>query len=282
MSGKEDVMGTGKKIAAAAVGTTVAWAYAIKPRIKDKPDLTLFSTYDYANGGCHDFGHNKPENSKESFEEALRHGYGIVMDVRVSRDGVPVAFADHELWRMCGAEGKVEQTSCKQLKELRLLNTDMTIPTLQEALDIVDGQVPVLLNIRSWKENSGFLCARISEVLDKYEGIIAVESLDYKVVRWFRLYRPNIIRGQMTERRSVGKFDIGAYLCRFVREWLLTNVMTRPDFIACHLADRGGISLRFCKILYHVPLVYWTICTTQEYETARDDDAVVVFEDIEP
>jgi glycerophosphoryl diester phosphodiesterase len=275
-------MGTGKKIFALALGTTAAWAYAIKPRTKDKPDLTLFSTYDYANGGCHDFGHNKPDNSIEAYEEALRHGYGIVMDVRITKDGVPVTFSDHELWRMCSMDGKVELTKYEKLKNYKLLETEQGIPSLEEALDVVDGQVPVLLNIHSWKENHGFLCTRICEVLDKYEGIVAIESLDYRVVRWFKNYRPNVIRGQMLEKRSMGGFEVMSTAGQFAREWLLTNWLTKPDFISCHLADRDGISLRFCKLLYHVPLIYWTICTTQEYEIAREDDAVVVFEDIEP
>lgn len=275
-------MGAGKKIFALTVGTVAAWAYAIKPRTKDKPDLTLFSTYDYANGGCHDFGHDKPENSIEAYEEAMRHGYGVVIDVRVTKDGVPVAFSDHELWRMCSAEGKVELTKYDKLKECKLLGTDQTIPTLEEALNVIDGQVPVLLNIKSWKENYGFICTRVCEVLDKYEGIVAVESLDYRVIRWFRNYRPSIIRGQMLERRSLGKFELMSAAGQFAREWMLTNCLSRPDFVSVHLADRDGISLRFCKLLYHVPLVYWTICTTEEYEIAREDDAVVVFEDIEP
>ena len=69
---------------------------------------------------------------------------------------------------------------------------------------------------------------------------------------------------------------------QFAKNWLLTNFMARPDFISSHIVDRKSISLTFCRMLYHVPVINWTICTMKGYEKARMDDAIVVFEDIEP
>ena len=257
---------TAKKIFWITAGTIAAWAVAIKPRTKGKPDMTVFSAYDYANGGLHDYCKNIPENSLKSFEKAMKHGYGVVMDVRITKDGVPVVFSDRGLWRMCSVEGNIEDKTLDEIKDLTLLETEMKIPTLEEALNLIDGQVPVLLNLKS----------------KEYDGIIAVEALDFRCVRWFMRYRPAVIRGQMFEKSVDFGDSFFTFIKQFAKNWLLTNFMARPDFIASHIVDRKSISLTFCRMLYHVPVINWTVCTMKGYEKARMDDAIVVFEDIEP
>ena len=273
---------TSKKIFWIATGTLAAWAVAIKHRTKGKPDMTVFSAYDYANGGLHDYCKNIPDNSLKSFERAMKHGYGIVMDVRITKDGVPVVFSDRGLWRMCSVEGNIEDKSIDELKEYRLIDTDMTIPTLEEALNLVDGQVPVLLNLKSLNGDYLNLCENCAVVIDQYDGVIAVEALDYRCIRWFMRYRPAVIRGQMFEKRVDFGDSIFTFIKQFGKNWLLTNFMSKPDFISSHLVDRKSISLTLCRILYHVPVMNWTVCTMKGYEKVRMDDAIVVFEDIEP
>ena len=275
-------MGKAGKIILASVGTLAAWAIAVKPRTKDKPDMSLFLSYDYANGGLHDFCKNMPEHTLKSYELAVQHGYGVVMDVRITKDGVPVVFADHELWRMCSKEGTIEDSLYEEIKDLKLLETEEKIPTLKEALELVDGQVPVLIQLKDWGDNTTELCENTSLVLDEYEGIFAVESLDYKVVRWFMRYREPYIRAQMLEKSIDLGNSVFEVLSHVAKNFLLTNCLSKPDFISTHIVDRRSISLRLCRHLYHVPVMYWTICTLKEYETARLDDAIVAFEDIEP
>lgn len=273
---------TSKRIFWITVGTVAAWAVAIKPRTKGKPDMSIFSAYDYANGGLHDYCKNFPENCLDAYEAALKHGYGIVIPVRITKDGVPVAFADHELWRMCDIDGVVEEMTLEEIKQYTLLDTKYQIPTLKEALELIDGQVPVLVQLLVQDENYSELSENTAMVLDEYDGVFAVESLDYRCVRWFMRNRPAVIRGQMLEKRVDFGDSIISFLRQFAKNWLLTNNMSRPDFISSHVVDRRSISLRFCRLLYHVPVMHWTVCTLKEYEKSRLDDAIVVFEDIEP
>ena len=273
---------TASKIFWITAGTIAAWAYAIKPRTKDKPDMTVFSSYDYANGGLHDYCRNVPEHTLTAFRAAMKHGYGVVMDVRVTRDGVPVVFPDHELWRMCAMDGDLEGMTLEEVKQLKLLNTEHTIPTLSEALELIDGQVPVLLQMRTFGGNYSELCESCAVALDQYDGVIAVEALDYRCVRWFMRYRPAVIRGQMLEKSVDFGDSFFSFAKQFAKNWLLTNCATKPDFISCHMVDRKSLSLRFCRLLYHVPVMNWLVRTMKEYETARLDDAIVAFEDIEP
>lgn len=273
---------TASKIFLFTAGTIAAWAYAIKPRTQGKPDMTVFSAYDYADGGLHDYCKNAPENTLSAFQSALLHGYGIVIEVRVTKDGTPVVFSDHELWRMCSTEGVLEEMTLEELKTHTLLETDSKIPTLSEALEMVDGQVPVLLQLKTSGNNVNELCEACAMVMDQYDGVIAMESLDYRCVRWFMRYRPAVIRGQMLEKNIDYGETFFSFLKQFAKNWLLTNCTSRPDFISCHIADRRSLSLRFCRLLYHVPVMNWTVRTMKEYEAARLDDAIVAFEDIEP
>ncbi len=264
------------------VGCAAAWAYAIKPRTKGKPDMSVLLNYDYANGGCHNFKGKRPENSLSACEDAMLKGYGVVVDVRLTRDGEAVAFTDRELWRMCGVEGTVEKTKLAALKELCLLNTEEKVPTVKEVLDLIDGQVPVILRLNTWLDNYGTLCEAVCESLDEYDGVFAVESADYRAVRWFRQYREGYIRGQILEKTLQKTRTILEGLKSFFHESLLTNVFSRPDYVSVRFCDRQNLSLKLCKFLYFVPVFHWVIRTMDEYEKSRVEDACVVFEDIEP
>ena len=45
---------------------------------------------------------NIPENSLPAFQEAVRQGYAIELDVRLTADGRLAVFHDDTLQRMCG------------------------------------------------------------------------------------------------------------------------------------------------------------------------------------
>ncbi len=80
-----------------------------------------------------------PENTLVSFRRAREQGADAVeMDVHLSRDGVPVVIHDHLLLRTTGTEGRVDQMTLKELKQLdagRFFNPKFAgerIPTLEE------------------------------------------------------------------------------------------------------------------------------------------------------
>ncbi len=270
------------RISALTLGAAAAWAAAVKPRTKYGPDLSVIARYDYANGGLYDFYKRMPENSLPAVRKAMVNGYAVKLDIRLTKDGIPVAFTDHELFRVCGVDGSIEETRFSNMKDLKLMETEEPLCTLEEMLNKIDSQVPVILNLKSWRDNYGSLASAVSDVLELYEGIYAVESPDFRVVRWFKEYEPEVLRGQVYEKQTVGGRDLaGALLC-FAKNFLLTNFIASPDFISVDYYDRKNISLRYCRLLYHVPCIYENITSMDEYEAARTEDAIVVFEEIEP
>ena len=108
--------------------------------------------------------HRAPENTMSAFELAVSEGAeGIEMDVRVTRDGVPVVFHDASLKRMMGKETRVSVLDASDLarvdvggwfnrrfpKRAKQEYSKTGVPTLVEALALLEGfSGPVYLEIK--------------------------------------------------------------------------------------------------------------------------------------
>ena len=97
----------------------------------------------FAHRGLH--GPGIPENSLAAFRAALEFGAGIECDVRLSGDGQVMVFHDHDLRRMCASALAVEATRAEMLAGQKLYDTGEHIPWLSELLELVAGQVPLLV-----------------------------------------------------------------------------------------------------------------------------------------
>ena len=67
------------------------WLWAIGPQLP-QADFSAFHKYDYAHRGLHNREKGVPENSLMAFELAARGGFGMELDVQLSKDGELVVF----------------------------------------------------------------------------------------------------------------------------------------------------------------------------------------------
>ena len=193
-----------------AVGICVAvvllvlavWIFLILPRIRNAADRELIGVH-YAHRGLH--GENVPENSLAAFALARNAGYGIELDVRLSRDRRVMVFHDDTLKRMCGVDRRVEELTCAELQSLRLAGSDQTIPTLDQVLALIGGRVPLLIELKGTGRDESPLCKRVSKLLDDYAGAFAIESFNPMILSWFRNYRPRFARGILVTRTKPGE-----------------------------------------------------------------------------
>lgn len=265
-----------------AIGTVAAWACAVRPRIFDKPDLSEIRRFDYARGGWFDRKKQIPENSLPAFRAAVEHGYGIRLDVRLCRDGEPVVFRDSRLFRMCGADGTVENSTLEELREMQLDGTENGIPTLEEALGEIDAQVPVILCLHSEEDNYNSLASQACAACDCYDGVFTVEADDPRVLRWFRKNRREYIRGTVIDGRHTSGNDLMHLLWDFCCFSMLLNFLTEPDYVSVSLDSRINPSLWICRLFYRIQRMDWTVRTLEEYEAVRTAGSIAVFEEIEP
>lgn len=237
--------------------------FLIAPRMVKRADRTAFIGYHYAHRGLFDNDSDAPENSLLAFQKAVDAGYGIELDVQLSKDNQLIIFHDASLKRMCGVDGKVWNYTLEELQQMKLLHSDQTIPTFQDFLKIVDGKVPFILEYKLDRAQTK-VCELANEVLKDYKGAYCVESFHPLALLWYRKNRPNVLRGQLCEEFFRDK-KYKRNLLMTILSFLVFNVVTRPDFIAYNHLHADNISRRICKILGALSVTY-TIKSKDEYK----------------
>ena len=96
-----------------------------------------------------------PENTLAAFQKAVELGCQMIeLDVRLSRDQVPVVLHDHTLARTAGDPRRVDQLTAAQLQQFdagRWFAPEFSgerIPTLAEALKTIPGHIVVNVEIK--------------------------------------------------------------------------------------------------------------------------------------
>lgn len=252
-----------------------AYFCLIFPRVFHRPGLNFLLGRHYAHRGLFNNKTEAPENSISAFCKAAEAGYGIEMDVQLSKDNVPVVFHDASLKRMCGVDGNVWEYTLEELKQMHLAGSSATIPTFEEALAAIDRRVPIIveykLDIAQTK-----VCELSNELLNRYGGPYCIECFHPLALIWYRKNRPDVVRGQLGQ--SYWKEKQFRNRPRFLLlSLLVSNIATRPDFIAFRHQDAANLSRRLCR-LFGALSVAWTIKSQKEYEKVRDSFDLFIFD----
>lgn len=123
----------------------------VKPIRKEFLDPTSKNVLVASHRAVH---HQLPENSLPAIKEAIRLGVDIVeIDVKVSKDGIPMLMHDGKVDRTTTGKGGLETQTFEALRKLRLVSngkvTEEMIPTLEEALQIAKGNILVDLDLKT-------------------------------------------------------------------------------------------------------------------------------------
>ncbi len=265
-------------VIAAAAGTLILYLTAIKPRTHHRPDRRPFMGMLYAHRGLYDNNSQAPENSMAAFSRAVSAGYGIELDVQLSKDGIPVIFHDFFLKRMCHMPGKVSDYTYAELSRMHLLGSDETIPTLENFLAMVSGKVPLIIEYKSESWHCG-ICSRTDRLLHDYNGVYCVESFNPFVLLWFRMKRSRVMRGQLSDNFS----DARLHGLRYVMmQYLMFDFLTRPDFISYNHRYYRNPSRMICRRLFHGLSVGWTIKNQKELESMDKEFDMLIFDSFIP
>lgn len=113
----------------------------------------------YAHRGLHNLSEGVPENSMAAFRRAAEHGYGIELDVQLTRDGQVIVAHDYDLKRICGIEKEIDSLTYEELSRFPILGTEERIPLLEDVLKLVKGQVPLIVEIK-YKHLGSTICKK--------------------------------------------------------------------------------------------------------------------------
>ncbi len=255
------------------------YLFLMMPRVGNRADTELLLG-NYAHRGLWD--ETIPENSLAAFARAVSLGYGIELDVRLSRDRRVMVFHDEDLARMCGVKGKISDYTFTELRRLRLKGSEQMIPTLDEVLALVRGRVPLMIEIKGADASpNAALCVRVAHRLDTYAGAFSVISFNPLVLSWFKNYRPSFARGQLVtkSRNHKKKGSRAISLALFL---MFFNFVSRPDFLSVKFVYQRRPDLLLCQRLFHTPVFLWTIRQKGDYLACRKHGFYAVFERIRP
>ena len=229
----------------------------------------------FAHRGLHTKDHSIPENSIPAFDAACEHGYGIELDVRITKDGEVVVLHDDNLERPCGVDDVIDNFTFDELSEFRLWGTEYKIPLFKDVLKCVNGRAPLIVEIKPCKE-SKLLSQKTMEILAPYEGDYCVESFDPSIVRWLKLNAPVVLRGQLANPLSEYDKKI-PFIWRFFASRCIFNMLTRPHFVAYQCGPKP-LFVKLTKLLGAMHFA-WTSHPKEmggnPEVDARDNDAVI-------
>lgn len=250
----------------------------IRPRLK-KPDASPFTGCCFAHRGLHNIELGIPENSLSAFECAVNSGYGIELDVQLSSDGVPVVFHDATLSRMCAIDKRVNSLTFEELKTHFLANTPEKIPSFSEVLSLVNGRVPLLVEIKMDHLDLN-IPARVNELLSEYPGFYCMESFHPAALWWYRRHRPDVLRGQLSTHFNVENRTLNPL--QYLLGKMVLNIISRPDFISYNWRFRRDLSLFLCGRLFKAYTAGWVIRSEKEMDTCRKHFDMFIFEGFMP
>ncbi len=239
-------------------------------------DTKAFEGRAFAHRGLFDNEAGIPENSLAAFRRARARGFGVELDVQLTKDGQVVVFHDDTLSRVCGDDGKIGDYAYHELKRFRLLKTPERIPLFSEVLKEL-GDVPVICEIKVAKgADYQALCEKALPLIKEYRGNICIESFNPYAVGWFRKNCPDMIRGQLT-MNFMKDADGLPFLTRLAMSELFVNCIGRPDFVAYGVDWGETLGFKLCRS-FHPMLAAWTVTSQEQQQELRRRYHSVIFD----
>lgn len=238
--------------------------------------INWLSLTPFAHRGLHD-GNSVPENSLLSFKRAIDNNYGIEFDIRILSDKTVIVFHDKSLERMTGLAKRISQLTIEDVKKQNLLNTEQIIPTLSEALEFINGRVPILIEIKN-ESRVGKFEKIVLNTLASYKGTYALQSFNPFSLIWFKYNAPQIPRGLIWSNYSNSKY---AVFIAYALKYLSLNWLSKPHFYSFDIRALPIKDIQQSRFK-GVPVLSWTISNYEELNKARRYSNNIIFENIDP
>ncbi len=238
-----------------------------------------------AHRGLHDVSSGRPENSPAAFLAAIEAGVGIELDLQLSKDGEAMVFHDYDLGRVTGETGPVRQRTAAELGAIALTGWSDTIPTLRQVLELVDGRVALLIELKdqdgAMGPETGPLEAATARALLGYNGPVALMSFSaYSVAEAARLM-PELPHGLVTSPFDPEEMSLVPEARRETLSRIADYDRVGASFISHNHTDLGSERVAELKS-QGADILCWTIRSQEQEDEARKVAANVTFEGYTP
>lgn len=256
------------------------YLFLAAPNVGRRSMMKPYEERYFAHRGLFNNETDAPENSLNAFRKAVEAGYGIELDVQLTTDGKLVVFHDENLDRICGVDKILHKCSFDEIEQYPLAKSDSRIPLFEDVLAVVDGKVPLIVEVKSEGDYIATTKAA-AEMLDHYNGTYCVESFHWGVGRWYKKNRPNVIRGQLSMDYFKEKPNLN-FLVKIFLSDLLLNCFSRPDFIAYEHSQANRLSYRVIRKFFPVENVCWTVKSQKQLDEAKKIFQCIIFDSFIP
>ena len=238
----------------------------------------------YAHRGLHSQG--IPENSMAAFKAALDGGYGIELDIHLTKDGDLAVIHDTSLKRTAGVDVNITDLTLAELSNYRLEGTEETIPAFYQVLDLYAGKAPLIIELKADGNNQEQLVDTAVSAMQGYTGPWCMESFDPRCVYYLKKNHPEVIRGQLAENFFSSANSLPWYI-KLILSCSLANFLTQPDFVAYRFDHRNNawyntLTNTIWQKVWGLQSVAWTIRTLGDYNTAVKEGWLPIFENFRP
>lgn len=196
------------------------------------------------------FASNRPENTLRAIEEAAAIADAIEIDVRRCGSGELVVIHDETVDRVTNGEGRVDEHTLEELRQLDVLGTGEGVPTLAEAVDAIPDTVGVNVDLKE----PGTEADALAELTASHPQPV-VASSSREVLSGCRDADPDVPRALITDQEGTDSVEMAIDLeCGFLH----------PSIRVCEKrlvneAHRAGMSVNA-----------WTVDTRSEAETLAE------------
>ncbi|MBB3974853.1 glycerophosphoryl diester phosphodiesterase [Rhizobium azooxidifex] len=232
--------------------------------------LSWLTAQPIAHRGYHDMNRTVWENTLSAFSRAVDAGFAIECDLQYAADGVPVVFHDEKLERLCAIPGDVRAKTSVELGMLSIGGTKDKVPTLAQLLKLVDGRVPLVIELKGLKDDDEGFVASVLEIIEDYEGPIALMSFDHWLLKELKeLDAPRPVG------LTAGGIDPETF---FVHEEAMQLGL---DFISYFYADLPNPFITKERKA-GIPVITWTVRDGAAVEKTRAEADQMTFEGFDP
>jgi glycerophosphoryl diester phosphodiesterase len=236
-----------------------------------------------AHRGLHDRARGIIENMPGAAQAAVSGNFAIECDIQLTADGEAMVHHDDELGRLTEGSGALLGKSAAELKAVKFNDTSERMMSLGDLCALVNGRVPLVIEVKSHFDGDRKLVKRMAEVLSSYDGPAVGMSFDPDQVEALRELIPSRPRGIVAERHyTEADWPEASPAQRRGMTHLRHFFRTRPDFVAYWVDELPTAAPWIARNVFGCPLLTWTVRTPEQRKRAARYADQMIFEGFLP
>jgi glycerophosphoryl diester phosphodiesterase len=236
-----------------------------------------------AHRGLHDRARGIIENMPGAARAAVSGNFAIECDIQLTADGEAMVHHDDELGRLTEGGGALLDKSAAELKAVKFKDTSERMMSLGDLCALVNGRVPLVIEVKSHFDGDRKLVKRMAEVLSSYDGPAVGMSFDPDQVEALRELIPSRSRGIVAERHyTEADWPEASPAQRRGMTHLRHFFRTRPDFVAYWVDELPTAAPWIARNVFGCPLLAWTVRTPEQRKRAARYADQMIFEGFLP